>query len=179
MGRAWFTGYYRQMELMAGKELESEADRFKYLFAGGENIGCEQFLGLLNSKALCHVVPVRMRVPLIVYSVHSFAPPQSKPKTLNPKQEAVSRPEAEQIYHQFAPSPISDDDDKVHEDVGSSRPRLTLKLFTGALDQVGRLCAQKLILMAQAPPNHQSLSQTEAAIYQKLQSTNWLVTRDD
>ena len=74
MGRAWFTGYYRQMELMAGKELESEADRFKYLFAGGENIGCEQFLGLLNSKALCRVVPVRMRVPLIVYSVHSFAP---------------------------------------------------------------------------------------------------------
>lgn len=45
---------------MAGKELKSEAGRFKYLFAGGENIGCEQFLGLLNSKALWRVVPVRM-----------------------------------------------------------------------------------------------------------------------
>ena len=113
--------------------------------------------------------------------------PQSKPKTLNPKQEAVSRLEAEEIYHQFAltaPSPIADDDHTVHEgvqeDVGSSPPRhtmLTFDLFTGALKQVGQICAQKLILLAQAPPHHQSLSQTEAAVYQKLQSTNWLVTR--
>jgi hypothetical protein len=125
-------------------------------------------------------------------SKYTHRRPQSKPKTLNPKQEAVSRPEAEQIYHQFAitaPSPISDDDHKVNEedagkvneeDVGSSPPRhtmLTFDLLTGALKQVGQLCAQKLILLAQAPPHHQSLSQTEAAVYQKLQSTNWLVTR--
>ena len=59
----------RQTELMAGKELEREAARFTYLFANGEHISCEQFLGILNSKPLCHVVPVRVDC---VPRVHSF-----------------------------------------------------------------------------------------------------------
>jgi len=48
----------RQTELMAGKELEREGARFKYLFANSGHIDFEQFLGILNSKPLCHVVPV-------------------------------------------------------------------------------------------------------------------------
>ena len=93
----------------------------------------------------------------------------------------LSRQEAEDIYEEVAieaASPSSarlSPEDTSAEEAGSSHKQLSLDLLSAALDQVGQRAAQKLTLLAQAPPTHQSLALTEAAIYNKLRSTHWLV----
>ena len=95
------------------------------------------------------------------------------------EQEVLSRQEAVDIFEQVAieaSSPSTRPEDTSAEEAGSSHKQLSLDLLAAALDQVGQRTAQKLTILAQAPPTHESLAITDAAIYNKLLSTHWLVT---
>ena len=50
------------MEESAGNELQKQAARFKFMFAGEKNMGLEQFLGVLSQ--LDSIVPV-LCVPVV------------------------------------------------------------------------------------------------------------------
>ena len=75
-------------------------------------------------------------------------------------QEVLSRGEVEEI---FLASQKCDEQ------------ALSYNIFSEALDQVGRLCAQKLMEEANSPPGKQVPELRKAAVFQKLKCTQWLI----